>query len=218
VTADEAETPPWASNETLATIATARAVRRFQDEPVTREQLRSLIQAATCAPNPRNLQPWEFVVITDPDRRARIAAAIEPRAAEVEAAIPRLRSEARRKVYRAGAALMRSLGSAPALVLVCGHQRDYGPDFDDREILLSALHAASQNLLLAARSLGLGGAFTTLHLHAEAECRDVAGLPDDLVIAATIPIGVPAGTTGPVRRRAVDEVLHFDRYELPTEG
>jgi nitroreductase len=218
VTADRATTPSWASNQTLATIATARAVRRFRDEAVPRGQLRRLIQAATCAPNPRNVQPWEFVVITDPDRRARIATAIEPRAAEVEAAIPYLRSEARRKVYRAGAALMRSLGSAPALVLVCGHRREYGPDFDDHEILLSALHTASQNLLLAARSLGLGGAFTTLHLHAEDEIRDVAELPDDLVIAATIPVGVPAGIPGPVRRRPVDEVLHFERYQVQTDG
>ena len=204
--------PEWASNPTLATIATARATRRYKPDPIPHEQLRTLVQAATCAPNPRNHQPWEFVVITDAENRARIGAAVEPRAAEVDAAIPKLRSEERRQVFRAGAALMRSLATAPALVLVCGRPHDYGPDFNSHDILLSALHTAAQNLLLAARSLGLGGAFTTLHLHAEQVIREEACLPDEVHIAALLPIGAPDTPGGPVRRRPVDEVLHWERY------
>lgn len=212
MTGEDLTDPPWATNATLHSIATARAVRRFVDAPVDAATLRTLVQAATCAPNPRNVQPWEFVVVTDPARRASIGTAIEPRAREVEAAIPRLRSEERRQVYRSGAALMRSLGTAPALVFVCGHPREYGADFNDREILLSALHTAAQNLLLAARSLGLGGAFTTLHLHAEEAIRSTLELPPEVEIGVTIPIGIPASSTGAVRRRPVDEVLHLDRY------
>lgn len=205
---------PWyAQHPTLETIATARAVRSFTDEPVPQAVLRTLVQAATCAPNGRNLQPWEFIVVTDPERRARLGAALEPRAAEVDAVIPRLRDPKKQRMYRGAAALMRSLGTAPALVFVCGHERDYGPEFPDREILLSALHSAAQNLLLAARALGYGGAFTTLHLHAEQEVRATIGVPDTLHLAATLPIGRPAGATGPVSRRPVDEVLHWDHYD-----
>lgn len=212
------DTAPWyAQHPTLETIATARAVRAFTDEPVPREVLRTLVQAGTCAPNGRNLQPWEFVVVTDPVRRAALGAALEPRAQEVDAVVPRLRDPAKQRMYRGAAALMRALGQAPALVFVAGHEYEYGPEFPDREILLSALHSAAQNILLAARALGYGGAYTTLHLHAEAAVRETIGLPPELYIAATLPIGRPDQATGPVRRRPVDEVMHWDHYE-PGEG
>jgi nitroreductase len=175
--------------------------------------LEKLIWAATRAPNPRNLQPWEFVVVTEDTQRAAIGALLEPRAAEVEAAIARLEHDWQRRMYQRTADLIRSLGTAPAIVFVCGRRMYFGREFPAEEIVLSAVHTAAQNILLAARALGLGTVFTTLHLHAAEGIRGLLALPDDVRIAVTIPVGWPVREFGPLRRKPLGEVLHWDRFE-----
>lgn len=194
-------------------MATARATRSFLDRPVDRALLTEIVEAATWAPSPRNTQPWEFVVVDDPEPRSRIGALLEPRAAEVDAAAERLDTEAQRKMYRSAAALIRSIGTAPAVVFVCGRATDYGRDFDAEDMVLSAVYTASQNLLLAARARGLGAAFTTLHIHADAAIREVLALPDGVSVGVTIPVGWPTTPFKPLRRRPVADVLHWNHIE-----
>jgi nitroreductase len=192
-------------------MSTARATRRFDERPIDRATLRDIVEAATWAPSPRNTQPWEFVVVDDAKTRAMIGDLLEPRAAEVEAVIPHLRDASKQRMYQGAADLIRSLGRAPAIVFVCGREHDYGPEFPAHSMVLSATYTAAQNLLLAARARGLGAAFTTLHLHANDEIRETLGVPADVTIEVTIPVGWPATGFGPLRRRPVDDVLHWNR-------
>lgn len=196
----------------LEVMGSARAVRAFTHEPVSDAQLEQLVWAATRAPNPRNLQPWEFIVVTDPVRRQAIGQLIEPRALEVEAVIPQLSTPAKQRMYQGAADLIRSVSTAPALIFVCFWQRDYGEGFPAEEIGLTAAHTAAQNILLAAHAMGLGSTFTTFHLHMLEPLRGLLGLPDDLRIAVTLPIGHPTRPGGAVRRRPVAEVLHRDGW------
>ena len=78
-----------------------------------------------------------------------------------------------------------------------------------------SVYPAVQNLLLAARQLGYGGVITGVHGFCEDELRTVLGLPppDQVAIAATIPLGRPAGRHGPVRRRPLAEVVYEDGWE-----
>ena len=193
-------------------MSTARATRSYRDDAVPRSVLTELVRMATYAPNPRNTQPWEFVVVDDEAERAAIGQLLEPRAAEVDAAADRLRDPAKQRMYRSAARLIRSLGRAPAIVFVCGRPTDYGPEFPAHDMVLSATYTAAQNLLLAARAQGLGAAFTTLHLHAEQPIRELLGLDDSVLISVTIPVGWPVTDFGPVRRRPVEEVLHWNRF------
>jgi nitroreductase len=78
--------------------------------------------------------------------------------------------------------------------------------------MYSAMYAASQNLVVAARALGLGAAFTTLHHLGEAQMRSILGIPDEVYIGTLIPLGYPAGPEGPVKRNDVAEVVHHDRW------
>jgi nitroreductase len=78
--------------------------------------------------------------------------------------------------------------------------------------MLSAGYAAAQNLLVAARSLGLGASFTTLHALADAEVRALVGIPDDVEIVCTMPVGWPARPFGEVVRRPLAEVVHRDGW------
>jgi nitroreductase len=76
----------------------------------------------------------------------------------------------------------------------------------------ASIYPAVQNLLLTARSLGLGANLSTWHLMAEGEVKRVLGIPRGVHTYALIPVGWPLGSFGPVRRRPVDEVIHTDRW------
>jgi len=76
----------------------------------------------------------------------------------------------------------------------------------------ASIYPGVQNLLLAARSLGLAANMTTWHLMAEGEVKEILGIPSRIHTYSLIPVGWPIGSFGPVRRRPVDEVIHHDRW------
>ena len=76
----------------------------------------------------------------------------------------------------------------------------------------SSIYPAVQNMLLAARALGLGATLTTLYLSFEKEAEAALGLPSDWHSYALIPIGYPLGRFGPVRRVSLEEVVYADQW------
>jgi nitroreductase len=76
----------------------------------------------------------------------------------------------------------------------------------------SSIYPAAQNMVVAARSLGLGTVFTTFHGVAEPAIREVLHIPDDVLIGCLIPMGWPLRQFGPVNRVPVDQVIHEDRW------
>ena len=76
----------------------------------------------------------------------------------------------------------------------------------------ASIYPACQNLLLAARALGYGGAFTGWHVAVEAELRELLGIPDGIFMAGTITVGKPAGHHGPVRRRPMAELVYEESW------
>ena len=76
----------------------------------------------------------------------------------------------------------------------------------------SSIYPAVQNMLLAARALGLGATLTTLYLNFEKEVEAAIGLPPDVHSYALIPIGYPMGRFGPVRRVPLADVVYGDRW------
>ncbi|MBS4754559.1 nitroreductase family protein [Nocardioides sp. zg-ZUI104] len=200
------------AEQVLEVMATSRAVRRFADRPVPADLVRQVVEAATWAPSPQNRQPWEFVVLTEPESVGVAARAIGPRAAELREYGARSEHPERRKMFLEVASLVEGLGSVPVLILVCGHPLTHASPAGPEAMLLSALYGASQNLLLAARALDLGAVFTTLHVHGEEAIRAGLGIPDDVVIAGTIALGWPDAVPGRVRRRPVQDVLHWQSW------
>jgi nitroreductase len=76
----------------------------------------------------------------------------------------------------------------------------------------SSIYPAVQNMLLAARALGLGATLTTLYLQFEEEAEAAFGLPPNVHSYALLPIGYPMGRFGPVRRIALPDVVYEDRW------
>ena len=191
-------------------METARSMRFFRPDPVPDELVEKVLWAATRASNPGNSQGWDFVVVRDVEQRRRLGEAIAFFAETIDGR-PDPGNDTDRRTLAGAKNLVNTLGDVPVLIVVCG--ANIYPEGHPRETFMySAMYAAAQNLLLAARALGLGAAFTTFHGLAEPQFREILGIPDDRTIGVTKPLGYPARATGPVTRKPLAEVVHLDRW------
>lgn len=193
-------------------LGTARAIRYLKPDPVPPELIEKLVWAATRASSPGNSQAWEFVAVTDPEKKARIGGAISDAVSGVMRDPGPDAERSVRLMLRGAKALADGLAAAPVLILVCG-RNVYPPASPDELMVWSACYPAAQNLIVAARALGLGATFTTFQRRAEQVVRGTLGIPDEVRMAALIPVGWPDRPHGPVNRRPVDEVLHWDGWQ-----
>ncbi len=104
------------------------------------------------------------------------------------------------------AAALRHFGVGGTLKLLTGASRTAIQSAD------GAAFPAVQNLLLAARALGLGAVLTTPHLFQPGAYEEIVGIPSDATLCAVIPVGWPLGKFGPIKRPAAREVMSFDSY------
>lgn len=192
-------------------MGTARAIRRLKPDPVPQELIDQLMWAATRAPSPGNSQGWDLIVVDDPDKKAAIGAAMKAAMAERIAAMPRTDRQMR-LILDGTAHLVEAIQQAPVIIFVAGPVI-YPASAPREQFTWSALYPAAQNIILAARALGLGAVFTTLHNSCEATIREVLAVPDEIKIAVTIPIGWPDAKFGPVARRPVTDFVHRNGWE-----
>ncbi len=201
----------------LEGLRTTRAIRRLRPDPVPAALVRKVCEAGTFAPSGGNRQPWIFVAVTDPERRAWVAERYRPAfhayiAPALEAAKDPVFPEAKRRNMLAALHLADHLHEAPVLLFVAGWTRRGHPQ-------LQALFPAVQNVLLACRAVGLGASLTTLHQSFADELDPWLGLPPDRPSCAMLPIGWPRGRYGRPPRRSVDTCLFWERYVPPaSEG
>lgn len=191
----------------LEGIATTRAIRRYTDDPVPDDDLATILWHAGRAPSGSNRQPFRFLVLRDGERAGRAKALLGDafRAGwnakrEADGYRPsRFADSMQRYVDR--------FEQVPVVVLVC-LQRYRAPSPYEG----ASVYPACQNLLLAARALGYGGALTMWHLGVEADLRALLDVPDDVALSACITLGVPEGRHGPLERRPLDDVVFDDAW------
>ena len=206
-------------NDVFEVMRTARTFRRFRDEPVADELLGRCLEAATWAPSGGNQQPWRFVVLRSTACRKVLTMGAERALQTIEQVYSLRRPEpgddspAARNV-RALFELHDGAADVPAAVLFCTRSLPAVPALFQG----SAVYAAMQNFLLAARALGLGACVTGWHVDVEAEWRAVVGIPDEWQLAALVVVGLPRGAHGPVRRRPVREMVCADSWSAPFEA
>ena len=186
-------------------------MRHLRPDPVPEDLIRRVLHAATCASSPGNSQGWDFVVVRDAERRREIAAVIGDAVLPVMPPVPETGDATRRRMLAGAHHLLSHLGDVPVWIFVCG-AAVYPPNAPSADWIPAALYPAAQNLIVAARALGLGTVFTTFHALPEKRIREILGLPDAVRIAVTIPLGFPARPFGPVKRRPLDEVVHWERW------
>ena len=193
----------------LEGIRTTRAIRRLRPDPVPRELLRKVCEAGTFAPSGGNRQPWFFIAVTEPARRAWVAERYRAIfhdyiAPALEAAEAPDYPERKKRNMRAALHLADHLHEAPVHLFVAGWKRRGVEQ-------TQGLFPAIQNILLACRAVGLGVSLTTLHTSFGREVDAYLGLPEDTPSCALLPIGWPLGKYGRPPRKSVDECLFFER-------
>jgi nitroreductase len=146
-------------------IKARRSIRKYGPEPVSNEQIRTMLEAAMAAPSASNIKPWEFVVVRDAPLRQELAQ-VHP--------------------WSGMAA------DAPVVFVICGRPSDSDHWVED-------CSAATQNLLLAATALGLGGVWVGVYPRNQREDHvlKVLRLPKTWRPLCLVPVGHPAETKAP---------------------
>jgi len=205
-------------------LTTTRSVRRRLDlsRPVPIELVYECLEIALQAPSGSNRQSWEWVVVTATDKRAAIGdlyarAVIEYLASEGAAGKLHADDPERAAVqHRVGASvawLGERMRDVPVLVVPCLQLATPDLPSGNQAGLWGSLLPAAWSYMLAARSRGLGTAWTTLHLAYEKEVAEVLGLPATVRQGALLPTAFYTGETfRPAPRTPLSRVLHVDGW------
>lgn len=205
-------------------LLTTRAMRRFTDEPVDDGVIEACLRAAVQAPSGGNIQPYQFLVVTDPDKRARLGdlylRAWLRYAPAVAAITPPPKDEAagerQARNLEASDDLARTLGRVPVLVLVLMPKISMGVRDDEGEMDVgtpyASVYPAVQNFILACRAHGLGTVLTTVYRIHEEEVRAVCGIPDRYEVVALLPVGYPRGRWGIAPRRPAASLTSWNEF------
>lgn len=197
-----------------------RAMRRIKPDPVPEELLLKLIDAANQAPSGSNAQNGRWIVVRDRAVREKLAElnmkvfqAYTAPAGARPVALPHQAADARARMLEAVRWQAQHFAEIPAHVIACLQValplRD---TFTAGAGAGGSIWPGVQNLLLAARALGLAATPTTFAIADRAAAREVLGLPEDILPFALIPVGYPLGKFGPVTRRPVSEIMRWDRW------
>lgn len=191
-------------------IYSSRALRRFKPDPVPEDVIFQLIDAGIRAPTGHNSQDWRFVVVTDAGSKRKMQEWSERAwtmafpAYQDQAAIDAL-PRTQRLSIQGVKDLAFGLASVPLIVVVCGlrgkHSSPGGSHFP-----------AIQNMLLAARALGLGGSIFNLPMVGGNDIYELLGVPESNEIYACVPIGYPVDRPGPLSRKPVKNVAYLERF------
>lgn len=169
--------------DTLEAIFTRTSIRDFTTDPVSDEQVETLLKAMIAAPSGGNKQPWRIFVIRNPDIKHQLAT---------------------------GAGDQEFVAEAPVVFVVCRVPDESGERYGNRGRNLYSIQdtaAMTQNLLLAAHAMGLGGCW--VGAFKEAAIATAINTPLSVIPVAIIPIGKPATPKKPRGRRPVDQVVQF---------
>ncbi|MDI7276972.1 MAG: nitroreductase family protein [Anaerolineae bacterium] len=164
-------------------IQRRRSIRRMKDTPVAPDLVQRLFEAARLAPSWANTQCWDFVAVTDPEKRARLARAGGPKGA---------------------------MEVAPLVVVACarpdasGHRNELGYFMLDMGI-------AIEHLVLEATSLGLGTCW--VGWFDEDLVRETLDIPPEVRVVALIPVGYPNEDPPARARRSLEEIVSWNGWQ-----
>lgn len=167
----------------IETIMSRYSVRSYTGEKVSDEAILTLIKAGMAAPSGMNQQPWRFVVVTDPD----VMDAMTPWGADTWKA-------------------------AGTVIVVCG-KTTMGEKNEHNPLWVMDCSAAAENILLAAKALGLGAVWNAAYPFDEManQVKAALNLPEDIVPLAVIPVGFESGSEQPKDKFDAAKI-HYEKW------
>ena len=176
-------------NNIFDVIKNRRSVRKYKSTPIPKEHLMKILEAGNYAPTPRNRQAWKFVVIQEKET------------------IDQIRESCIKKAGKDSRGYYTDFLSAPTYVVVFAHIKTKNPVND-----ITAAALAAENMLLAARSLGYGTVFAVNSVPEEIVVAELK-VPDDYQYICVIPIGVPVEWPEPKKKKSLEEVVLYEKFE-----
>ncbi|MCH7578579.1 MAG: nitroreductase family protein [Chloroflexi bacterium] len=191
-------------------INSQRAMRRLKPDPVPEELIWKLLDAAVKAPSGGNRQPWNFIVIRDDETKTKIAEWYLDGWNKTYGPVKQaaMASPTTARTYASADHLANHLAEVPVLIIATFNTSGVAPVSTSG----ASIYPAVQNLMLAARALGLGTTITTLHRSHEAEVKQLLGVPDGVDTMALIPLGYPVGKFGPTNRIPTEKVVYWEKW------
>lgn len=207
-------------------LTTTRAVRKRLDldRPVDMAEIRQCLEIALQGPSGSNSQGWSFVLVTEREKIAAIAAYYQQAFAEYEAGPHQptrhhlddsAMAAIQQRVLGSAQYLAANLGRMPALLIPCCHGRADTPGLPLAAVasMFGSILPAVWSFMLAARERGIGTCWTTLHLQYERDIGTLLGIPENMMQVALIPLAYTLGTDfSPAPRKSLDGVLHLNGW------
>jgi nitroreductase len=206
-------------------LTTTRAVRKRLDltRPVEREVIEECLAIAQQAPTASNLQNWHFVVVTNPSKRAALAALYRKSWGiylTLLSATPNLtfddsiRNAAQTRIYASAQYLVDHLHEVPVHVIPCILGRTEGQSIITQSAQWGTIAPAAWSFMLAARARGLGTCWTSFHLLFEEEAAKIVGIPyAEIMQACLIPVAYTEGTEfKPGPREPLQSMVHWETW------
>ncbi len=194
-----------------------RSIRRFKPDPVPDEYLEKILDASRHAMSGANGQPWEFVVVRNPETRSKLADIIAQRTI-VSAYYEETRPE---ELRHPGVGRRTNFNEeVPVIIVVCGDPRTFQASVLIANFYTPEQHHfhmnyanATQVICLAAAALGLGSLWCTVFPPYERQVKDLLKIPEMLRVYTLVPIGYPAYEPAPSYRRELGEIVHYEEYD-----
>lgn len=186
-------------------IFTQRSIRRFTPDPIPLADVHLIVEAAVRAPNGGNRQIARFLVVNDRNTIREFGELYHEAwwAKRHDEGFERRDDLPRR--FHAAAGLADAMADVPCVVFALA--LDNGP--------ADSVIPAVQNLMLAARAIGIGSVPTTLHPSVMDRFHAMFGIPDDVGFHFCVPLGYPQGSFGPNVRRPTSETTYLNRWDAP---
>ena len=194
-------------------LTTTRSVRKRLDldKPVPLDIVREALEVALQAPSGSNSQTWHWIVVTDDEKKRRIAE-LYKKSWEPYSAAQKARDETGQRVASSAQYLADHMAEVPVLVIGAIYNGGDLPEGNQASLWGSLLPGA-WSLSLALRARGLGSAWTTLHLAYEKEVAELLGIPKGVHQGVLLPVAYTKGTDfKPAPRKSLDDVLHIDEW------
>ncbi len=169
--------------DVLDAIKKRRSIRMYKKDPVERDKLSKVLEAARLAPSAANKQPWRFIIVTDPDTKEKLRSAYD------------------REWFI----------QAPVIIVGCAVPNESWQRMDGEQYWKIDLAIAMQNLILASTEQGLGtcwiGAFN------EKAAKKTLGIPKNVRVIAMTPLGYPAEKKDPVtERKPIEDIIKNNKW------
>lgn len=177
--------PQSMKNEAIENIMTRVSVRQFTGEKITAAQVDTLLRAAMAAPSAINKQPWAFIVVTD-----------------------------QKIIEQLGEALPYSrCSNNPAIAIIPCGDLSKAIEGEMGAFWINDVSAATENILLAAHSMGLGAVWTGLHpdMNRAKLVQEMLGLPEHIIPLCIVPVGVPAEQPA-IKEKYNEANIHYNRW------